>query len=161
MLKNPRLILKMKLELAKHFSQDEINEYIKQNLLNPENLARSGKPDPEVDLNSLYGYMRETPQGMYFGQEAERKVTRDLAKIEHQFTKEYNRFLQNEKRKRDELERDFEGYYPPSNITEHLDYVIQQKALRKQYLEKRKQRALERKQAALSRKRRSKHKNDV
>lgn len=109
-LKNPRLILQMKLELSKHFTQEEINDYIKENLLNPENLARSGKPDPFVDPHSLYGYMRETPQGMYFGQEAEKRVTRGLAKMESEFTKEYNRFLQQEKTKRDQLERDFEAF---------------------------------------------------
>lgn len=105
--------------------------------------------------------MRETPGGAYMGQKDEISVTKNLAKIESQFTKEYNRFLQNEKSKRDELERDFESYYPPSNITEHFDYVIQQKYQRKEYLEKRKQRALQRKEAALARKRRTKQKNDV
>lgn len=39
----------MKRELSKHFTQEQIDKYIRDNLTNPDNLSRSGLPDPLVD----------------------------------------------------------------------------------------------------------------
>lgn len=133
-LKNPSLILTMKRELSKHFTQEQIDKYIRDNLTNPDNLSRSGLPDPLVDWNSLYGYHRITPRGKYFGQENERRVTENLGDIETNFTKEYNRFAKTDKAKREKFERDFTNFIPPADITSHFQMVLEHKKQMREHL---------------------------
>lgn len=135
-LKNPRLILTMKTQLSKHFSQEEIDEYIRDNLTNPENLSRSGLPDPLVDHHSLYGYFRVTPQDSYFGQEAEKSVTRNLKELEDNFTKEWNQFAKTDRAKRKRFEMDFSKYVPPADLTEHFQTVLEFKRQAKKHRDK-------------------------
>lgn len=136
-LKNPRLMQTMKRKLAKKFSQEQINEYIKENLTNPENLSRSGKPDPLVDWHSLYGYMRETPRGAYFGQDVEREVTSQLRDIEDKFNREYDEFKRTDKAKRKKFEDDMKKYYPAGDLTSHFQAVYEFKRQAKKHRDKR------------------------
>lgn len=136
-LKNPRLIETMKIQLAKHFSQEQINEYIKENLTNPENLSRSGKPDPLVDWHSLYGYLRETPRGAYFGQEVERDVTMKMRDLEEEYAKSYSEFARSDKAKRKKFEMDVQKFYPSGDLTAHFQAVYQFKREAKKLRDKR------------------------
>lgn len=123
-LKNPHFILTLKTQLAGKFSQEQIDAYIRDNLTNPENLSRSGLPDPLVDWHSLHGYFRETPSGMYFGQEYERKLTSALGNIETSAMKDYNVFIKTENAKRVKMERDYLSFITPRDITSHYGVVL-------------------------------------
>lgn len=136
-LKNPSVILTMKLKLAGKFSQEQIDQYIRDNLTNPENLSRSGLPDPLVDWHSLHGYFRKTPWGAYFGQDVERAVTKKLGDIETSYTKEYKEVAREAINKRNQYERDFESWLPPADIRSHLQVVIEHKKQLKKELAKR------------------------
>lgn len=136
-LKNPRVIAALKIHLINKFSHEKIEQYIAENLTNPENLSRSGKPDPLVDWNSLYGYFRKTPVGMYYGQNYERKVTESLKNFETNYTKEYQEFAKTEKATRNKIVEDLSSFFPPHDISQHMQIVLEHRREMRKHLKKR------------------------